>query len=67
MEEGKTGLFFENQTVEDIVDTVKRFKVSDYDPNFIREKSKKFDKKLFKDRIKNYVEERYREHKKLQN
>ena len=63
MEEGKTGIFFERQTAEDIVDAVKRFQTSAYDPNFIREKSKKFDKKLFKDRIKNYVESEFRKFK----
>jgi len=55
--EGKTGVFFENQSSRDIVDTVHKFDAKNFDPNFIRENVKKFDKALFKAKIKNYVNE----------
>ena len=55
--EGKTGLFFENQSSRDIVDAVHKFEAKNFDPNFIRENVKKFDKALFKAKIKNYVNE----------
>ncbi|MFA5961887.1 MAG: glycosyltransferase [Parcubacteria group bacterium] len=56
IEEGVTGIFFEHQTVEDIISAVKQFKESDYDPKYIREKALRFDKKIFKEKIKNYIE-----------
>jgi len=56
IEEGVTGSFFEHQTVEDIIAAVKKFRDSDYDPKYIREKALKFDKKIFKEKIKSYVE-----------
>jgi glycosyltransferase involved in cell wall biosynthesis len=63
MEEGKTGLMFEHQTAKDIVEAVKKFKDEDYDPNYIRERILRFDKKLFQDKIKNYVEKELLRHK----
>lgn len=56
LEEGKTGIFFDNQTSDNIVEAVGKFKSSDFDSNYIREKSLKFDKEIFKDKIKRYVE-----------
>jgi glycosyltransferase involved in cell wall biosynthesis len=65
MEEGKTGLFFENQTPEDIVEVVKNFKASFYDGEYIRSRVLKFDKKYFKDKIKNYIQEEFKKHKEI--
>jgi glycosyltransferase involved in cell wall biosynthesis len=62
IEEGKTGIFFENQTPEDIIEAVKKFKASDYDPTYIREKASKFDKEKFKEKIKDYIEEELAKH-----
>jgi glycosyltransferase involved in cell wall biosynthesis len=63
IEEGKTGLFFDNQTAQGIVEAVKKFNDSDYDSEYIREKAKKFDKSLFKAKIKEYIENSYAEFK----
>jgi glycosyltransferase involved in cell wall biosynthesis len=62
MEEGKTGIFFERQAVQDIIEAVKGFKEADYDPNYIREKAHKFDKQIFKEKIKSYVEKELAQH-----
>ena len=59
VEEGKTGVFFDSQTAEDIIKAVRNFNSSDFDPTYIREAMKKFDKNLFKDKIKNYIEKEY--------
>ncbi|MDO9231257.1 MAG: glycosyltransferase [bacterium] len=64
MEEGKTGVFFAHQTVEDLVKAVRKFKNSDYDPNYIRQRVLKFDKEIFKARIKEYIEKELKEFKK---
>lgn len=65
IEEGKTGMFFENQTAEDIIEAVKKFNENDYDPNYIREKARKFDKKIFKEKIKSYIDSEYEKFKQL--
>ena len=64
MEDGKMGIFFEKQTAGDIVQAVKKFQNMSFNQAYIREKSLKFDKKLFKDRIKDYIEREYKEFKK---
>ena len=59
VEEGKTGIFFDEQTSEAIVTAVKKFRAEDFDPEYIRSTVLKFDKKVFKDRIKDYIEREY--------
>jgi len=61
VEEGKTGVFFEHQTVDDIVDAVGRLDDLDCDPCYSREMVKKFDKSLFKAKIKEYIEVEYKQ------
>ena len=56
MKEGESGMFFYNQTPEDIIAAVKKFKNSDYNPATIRESVLKFDKEIFKAKIKEYIE-----------
>jgi len=62
-EEGKEGIFFDRQTAEDIIMAVKKYKEADYNPEAIREKAKKFDKAVFKAKIKDYVEREFAEFK----
>jgi len=62
LEEGKMGVFFDEQTPEAIVSAVGRFRDEDYDPAYIREKSLPFDKERFKATIKDYVENALAEH-----
>jgi len=64
MEEKKVGIFFDSQTPEDIFNAVKKFNDEDYDPAYIREKAKKFDKAIFKARIMEYVVAELAAHKK---
>ncbi len=64
MVDNKTGIFFEHQIAEDIVQAVKGFKNSDYDPNYIKNHVAKFDKKIFKEKIKNYVYNEFRKYQK---
>jgi len=65
MEEKKVGIFFDSQTPEDIMRAIEKFKDSDYDPDYIREKAKKFDKAIFKAKIMEYIEKELRAHKSL--
>ncbi|MBU2037179.1 glycosyltransferase [Patescibacteria group bacterium] len=57
VEEGKTGLFFNEQTPESLIATLKKFNQADFSPSYIRQKAEQFDKKIFKGKIKEFVEE----------
>lgn len=59
MEEGKSGVFFEKQSVEDVIGAVERFQKLSFLPAKIRESVLKFDKGLFKKKISAYLEEQY--------
>jgi glycosyltransferase involved in cell wall biosynthesis len=56
MEEGKTGIFFDEQSSASIVSAVKKFKSSGFDPEYIRSKVLKFDKEVFKAKIMEYID-----------
>jgi glycosyltransferase involved in cell wall biosynthesis len=59
MEEGKTGIFFEEQAPESIVAAVKKFDATQYDAEYIRSRVLKFDKSVFKTKIKDYIDREY--------
>lgn len=61
LEEGKMGLFFDRQTPEAIIAAVGRFRDEEYDPEFIRGKALRFDKRIFQEKIRNRVEDLWRE------
>ena len=63
MEEGKMGVLFDNQTSEDIIKAVKEIEKMDFDSQYIRDKVLKFDKEIFKTKIKDYVDRAVGEHK----
>lgn len=62
MEEGKMGVYFNEQTADAIVKAVEGFDENRYDPAFIRERALRFDKERFKDTMKDYVEKALAEH-----
>jgi len=55
IQQGITGLFFENQTSKDLVEVLKNFNSSDFDPKIIRERAMKFDEENFKKKIKKFI------------
>ncbi len=55
VEDGKTGLFFKEQTPEAIVEAVKKFENIHFDRNYISKSAARFSKDKFKDRIKEIV------------
>lgn len=63
VEEGKSGVFFENQEADDICRAVKKSEEYAFDPKFIRESVSKFDKDHFKARIKEYIDIEYKRFK----
>ncbi|MDP2838098.1 MAG: glycosyltransferase [Candidatus Moranbacteria bacterium] len=62
MEEGKMGVYFDEQTPEAIVAAMQGFDAERYDPAYIRSRSLRFDKERFKATIQNYVESALKEH-----
>ncbi len=62
--EGETGLFFNEQTVESLVATLKKFRASDFSAGRIRQHALRFDKEVFKNKIKEFIKEGLANHKK---
>lgn len=55
VEEGVTGLFYDEQTSVCLIDALRRFEQSSFDTYLIREKSKRFDDSVFEAKIKAYI------------
>ena len=56
---GKTGVFFEDQTVESLKNAILKFETMNFDKNEIRKHALKFDEAVFKDKIKNFIDEKF--------
>lgn len=61
--EGETGIFFKEQTVKSLKEAVVNFNRYRFDKFKIRKHAEKFDEEIFKQKIKQYVEYCYEEHK----
>ncbi|WP_245826306.1 glycosyltransferase [Spirosoma rigui] len=61
-----TALYFNNQTVADLIDAVKRYEriEKEFDPAFIRSHAEGFDEAIFIDRIRQFVKAKADEHAK---
>jgi len=64
VQEGREGIFFDKQTPEALIEVLQKFNSENFDSRKIREKALPFDRELFKDKIKNYVENNLQEFKK---
>ena len=53
--EGKTGILFEKQTVDNLIKAVKKFQKMKFDSKVIRRQAEKFDKGVFKDKVFSYI------------
>lgn len=53
--EGKTGEFFNQPTVESLVEVLKKFKPEKYKPEDCRDQAKKFSKERFKKEVKEFI------------
>ena len=54
---GITGILFEDQTWESLVDAVLRFRTATFDPALIELHAEKFNTEKFQEQIKNYVDQ----------
>jgi glycosyltransferase involved in cell wall biosynthesis len=53
--EGETGLFFDEQTKAGVMATVQSFQKKIFDPQRIRQSSLAFDKKIFQEKMREYI------------
>ncbi len=53
--DGKTGLFFDEQSIKAIIAAVKRFQKMKFNSKYIRNHAKKFTKEIFKEKITDFV------------
>lgn len=54
--DGKSGLFFEEQTVQSLLSTLEKFKIEDFDPHVIKEHAEQFSLQNFSENIYKLVE-----------
>jgi glycosyltransferase involved in cell wall biosynthesis len=57
--EGKTGVFFDEQNTKSLIEAIKDFDVEKFDSKIIRNHALKFDKEVFKKKIREFVEKSY--------
>jgi glycosyltransferase involved in cell wall biosynthesis len=62
--EAPTAVFFEAQTVESLLEAMWRFEARPdrFDPKALRARAERFDREIFKERLRAYIERRWREH-----
>lgn len=63
--EGRTGVFFEQQTVEALKGAINRFEKMEFNKIEIREHAKMFDEEIFKGKIESFINEKYVEFKNI--
>jgi glycosyltransferase involved in cell wall biosynthesis len=59
--EQKTGLFFKDQTVASLLDTIAHFEKQEFDPHKIRQHAQKFSKQRFHTEFRNLMSEKIKE------
>ncbi|HDQ23092.1 MAG TPA: glycosyltransferase family 4 protein [Candidatus Uhrbacteria bacterium] len=60
---GESGIFFNEQSWEALIDTVIKFKPQEFDPHAIKNHAEKFNSKNFYQQIKNFVDKSYQKFK----
>ncbi|MBU0649500.1 glycosyltransferase [Patescibacteria group bacterium] len=63
MQDGVTGIFFNEQTADSLVQALTNFDAAKFDPEIIKQHSEQFSVEIFKKKIKNFVDEEYEEFK----
>jgi len=62
--DGITGIFFKEQTADSLISAIKHFEKikNNFDPKKIMENAMRFDKGMFQERIKSFINSKYKEH-----
>ncbi len=61
--EGKTGIFFNKQTPESLVEAVSKFDSNNFNPNEIRARAEQYGVERFKEEIKEFIDNEYEKFK----
>ncbi len=61
---GETGVFFKEQTVESMIEAIKKAKKIEFQKEKLREHAMEFDEEVFRNRLKRFVEEQYKKFEK---
>lgn len=64
--EDKTGVFFMEQTEDSLIEAVERFESMDFDREDILQSARRFDRKVFQEKMRAWVDEKWREFEKNQ-
>lgn len=59
--DGKTGVFFKEQTVESLKEAIEKFETMKFDKEEIRKHALEFDESVFQEKIRKFVEEKVKE------
>lgn len=59
VEDGKTGIFFREQTVEAVQEAVSRFEKMDFEPAYIAAHAEKFSEARFREELKDFIMKEY--------
>lgn len=62
--DGETGIFFDEQSKEEIADTTLNFDHTKFDPIRIRKRAEEFSLNIFRKKIHSYIQNKWEEHKK---
>ena len=63
--ENETGVFFYEPTADSLVDAIKRFENITFDPQKCIENAKRFDESIFKEKMLNFINDKWEEHRSL--
>ena len=61
--DSSTGIFFQPQTREALIEAVRFFGSLRFEPELIRENALRFDRRVFRERIQRFVQAKFREHR----
>jgi glycosyltransferase involved in cell wall biosynthesis len=65
IKEGISGIFFKEQTIDCLVNTIKLFETMEFNPSLIRENTSFFSRNKFKEKIYNFIKENYESAKRI--
>ncbi|HCX28117.1 MAG TPA: glycosyltransferase family 4 protein, partial [Candidatus Portnoybacteria bacterium] len=61
VKEGETGLFFGEENAQSLIEVLQKFRLTDFSTQVIRAHAQRFDKEVFKEKIKRFVEASFKE------
>ncbi len=59
--DGETGVFFKEQTVESMIEAIKKAKKIEFQKEKLREHAMEFDEEVFRKKLKKFIEKQYKE------